>query len=288
MSDFATLREEGFRALRQSRFDEADGCFRRAVDAAGNNEERELGRIYVVAVPVLRGDRNASLNTFRENLMRRLSPRHVYMSAYYLTMYESMHGGAEAAAKWTPTLLDAANALDEPPLFVGAYDLAASVESQRGNHTAALELDRAALVVLDRCPPDESATLMNAMIRHNIAYNALAANEFAAALPHAVDAIPFAAATNNPPLLRQCIVTASIALLVRNRLDEAEATIAELERGSHFDRYVPYVLGECARRRGDRDAAAAHFRELEKFYPELPSLTQILLSYDIASFLMPD
>lgn len=288
MSDFETLREEGFSALRRGRFDDAEEVFRRALAAAVTDADRELGRIYVAAVPVFRGDRDASLNVFRESLMRRRSARHAYAASYYLLIYDSLHGSAEDGARWTAALLDAANALDEPRTFVTAYDLAATVESQRGNHVAALEYNRASLAMLERCSANEETALMNAVTRHNIAYNALAGNDFAAALPYAVDAVTHAEALDNPPLLRQCIVTAAIALMMRDRLGEAETMIARLERGSHFDRYVPYVLGECARRRGDRRSAAAHFRELEAFYPDIPSLAEILLSYNIAPFLMPD
>jgi tetratricopeptide (TPR) repeat protein len=288
MSDFEALREEGFRALRHARFDDAEASMRRALQLAATDEERELGAIYVAAVAVLRGDRNASLNAFRHGLLRRVSPRTVYAAAYYLTMFHSMHNGVEAAAKWTPVLIEAAHALDRPRDVAMAYDVAAAVESQRGNHVAALELGRAALVAADRYEGSEEALLMNATVRHNLAYNALAANEFAAAFPHALDAIRYAEQIEHPTLLRQCMVTAAIALLMRERLDEAEAMIGRVERGSHFDRYIPYVLGECARRRGDRVAAAAHFRELEAFYPGFPSFAEVLLSYNTASFLMPD
>lgn len=204
---FDALVRDGLAALRRGDYPAAESCFRQACDAAVDDAQSSLALMHAASIGVVRQAPDADLNVFRENLVRRRTPQHVYVAAYYLTMAAIDRNDRQAADRYLPALLMVANEGSSAGARLRAYDLAAAVESMRGNHVAAIEYSRVALDAL---------------------------------------------------------------------------------RDYEGEKYVHYVRGEAARRRGAREVAAAHFRHLKAFYPGIPTLTEMLLSMNFAPFLMPE
>jgi tetratricopeptide (TPR) repeat protein len=287
---FESLIEDGLAALHRADFDAAAECFRRAEAEAETDAGRELAKMRLAAIDVLRNRPEADLRVFRENVMRRHSPVHVYTAAYYLTIAAVDRGDREAATRYLPVLLDATRELDEPLRTVMAYDAAAGAESIRGNHIATIEYGRVAHGAAARYEADD-APFLRATVAHNLAYNCLAASEYAGAVRYAAEAVQRAQDMGHGPMLRQALVTAAFAYLCRDRLDEATQTIDRAEpsiAGTYLEKYMHYLRGEIARRRGDLDEAARHFKRLEALYAGIPTLTGMLLSMNLAPFLLPE
>jgi tetratricopeptide (TPR) repeat protein len=287
---FETLIADATAALKRAAFDEARALLDRANACASSESDRALAAIHRASIPVLEVRRDVEWNVFRENIVRRHSPKHVQLAAYYLVISAVDRNDRETATRYLPILLDAARELNDPMILLMSYDVAAGVESINGNHIAAIEYGRVAWSEAQAYRGDD-ADLTRAGIAHHLAYNSLAANEYAEALEYIEIALPHAERTANPHVLRQCLVTASFVYLLRDQLGEAAAfadRAAPLANGTRLEHYVHYVRGEVARRRGNRAEAAAHFRKLEKLYPDIPRVAEMLLSMNFAPFLMPE
>lgn len=277
-------------ALRVADYERATEALSRAETLAPGEAQRALVDIHRASIPVLQNRMDADWKVFRENILRRHSARHVSLSAYYLVVSATDRNDLKTAERYLPILLESSRELADPGRILMSYDVAAAVESLRGNHVAAVEYGRVALEEA-RTYEGEDRALTLASLAHNLAYNCLAASEYREAVDAVSVALEHAESTNNPDVLRQVLITAAFAHLCRERLDEAEALADRAEpyaTGSRFERYVHYIRGEAARRRGDRNAAAAHFRKLEPLYPEIPGVAEMLLSMNVAPFLMPE
>jgi tetratricopeptide (TPR) repeat protein len=273
-----------------ARYDEAEALLRRAGELAASDAERARVDMQRAALPLLQGDRDADLNVFRENLVRRHSTLHVWSALYYLIMAAVDRNDHAGLDRYLEPLLDATRELDQPEYTLRAFDVAAAAELLRGNHIAAMEYDAIALSEAERCEGDNAPALV-ATTLHNLVYNRLAASEYRAALEHAPRALTLSEALGSEPLLRQCLVTVAFAYLCNGRLDEAERLAVRagpIAMNTRMERYVHYLHGEIARRRGDLALAAAHFHRLEPLYPEIPDVAAILLSMNVAPFLLPE
>lgn len=287
---FETLIDDGMAALDRAEFDAAAELFRQAESIASNEADRALAAMRLAAIDVLRTRPDADLRVFRENVMRRHSPMHLFIASYYLTIAAIDRDDREAATRYLPVLLEAARQLEDPTWTIRACNVAAGAESIRGNHIAAIAYGRVALDAFEQSDRDDDE-MNRAFVVHNHVYNCLAASEYEEALHYAGEAVERAEATGNRPLLRQALVTTALAYLCRDRLAEAQETIDRAEPmigGTYLEKYLHYLRGEIARRRGDRDEAARHFRRLEALYPGMPTLTEMLLSMNLAPFLLPE
>ncbi|HYI13568.1 MAG TPA: hypothetical protein VEK57_31290 [Thermoanaerobaculia bacterium] len=287
---FDALIAETLAALRKAGYAAAEDALGRAEAVATSEADLALVQIHRASIPVLQGSRGAEWNVFRENIVRRHSPKHVQLSAYYIVVNAIDRNDRTAAERYLPVMLDAAHALGEPGTTVAVYDAAAAVESMRGNHVAAIEYSKAAFLEAEQYEgPD--ATFTRAGVAHNVAYNCLAGNELAEALRYINIALPYAERLGNPDVLRQVLLTAAFTYLMNDRLDEAERFTGRAEplaAGMRLEQYVHYVRGEIARRRGNHVTAKEHFRRIEAFYPEMPGVAEMLLSMNFAPFLMPE
>lgn len=277
-------------ALDRGRFDEAEELLREAESLAASDEELALVRMRKTGMAVLRGQRDVDLNVFRENVVRRYSALHVWIATYYLMIVAIDTNDRPAAERYLPLFVDATRALNEAATTLKSYDVIAAVESLRGNHVAAVEYDKVAIAEAAQYTGDD-ALAVRAFVTHNAVYNCLAGNRYGDALAQAGTALALAEQLGNAALLRQCLITVAFAHLCTEDLDETErlaVRAAELAHDTRLERYVHYLRGEVARRRGNTDEAAEHFRRLEAFYPDIPGVSEMLLSMNVAPFLMPE
>jgi tetratricopeptide (TPR) repeat protein len=276
--------------LRAGEYDDAVVALDAAAGFASTEAEESLVALHRASMDVLQGKREADIRPFLENVVRRHSPRHVQIATYYILVHAIETNDRKLADRYFPAYLDAVETVGDPVQRVASYDVAAAVESMRGNHVAAIEYGRVALAECDRCnDPDE--LLSRTFITHNLAYNCLAANRFTEALEYASAAVGHAEKLGRADALRQLLITAAFAHLCKEQLDEAAALARRAEPfalGTRMERYVHYLHGEIARRREDLDAAARHFRKLEEFYPDTPGVAEILLTLNVAPFLLPE
>jgi tetratricopeptide (TPR) repeat protein len=290
LCDFQSVYRAALAAGAAGRFDEAEALLREARELAANESDRALADMQLAAIPVLLSDLTAELNVFRENLVRRHSPLHVWTALYYLLVAAVDRNDRAAAERYIEPLLEVTRELDEPERRLNAYGAVAAAEVLRGNAIAAMEYDSAALAEAESYDGSDAQAVL-AITLHNFVYNCLAASEYRTALEHAPRALALAEELANPVLLRQCVVTVAFAYLCNERLDEAERLAVRampIAEGTRMERYVHYLRGEIARRRGDLALAAAHFHRLEPLYPEIPDVAAILLSMNVAPFLLPE
>jgi hypothetical protein len=277
-------------ALGRGDWSESARILEDAETLATDESQRALVAIYHAAMPILRGDADADLRTLRANVVRRFSARHVALAAHYIVVDAIERRDVATAERYLSPLFDALDELDDPWLFLASCDLRAAWHSMRGDHRAAIDSGRVALDRLDRYD-GPNAAIMRATLTHNLAYNCLAANELTDALRYASAALPVAMDLGRSDFLGQVLLTIAFAHLCSSQLDDAKRRASEAAahvNGTRMERYVHYVHGEVARRRGEMAEATAHFRRLEELYPDIPGVTDMLLSMNVAPFLLPE
>ena len=286
--------EEELEAIRailgRAEWDEARRAIDHAESLASDEPQHALVAMHRASIPVLRQDPNPDLRVFRENIVRRHSPRHVFMSAYYILIHAIQTSDRVIAERYLAPFVEAARQRADPYYDNLANEIIATVESMRGDHDAAIERQRAALASLDSYEGDD-ALLLRTTQTHNLAYNCLAANRLDEALQHAHAALALGESVGRADYLGHILLTAAFANLCSERLDAVEDLTERAARfvaGTRYERYIHYLRGELARRRGDVFLASEHFEKLEELYPEIPGVAEILLSLNVAPFLLPE
>jgi tetratricopeptide (TPR) repeat protein len=277
-------------ALGRAEWEEARRTLDRAEALAGDEAQYALVALHRASIAVLRGDPDADLRVFRENMLRRYTPRHVAVAGYYLLAHMLDKRDIAAAELYLPPFLDAVREIQEVSFQLVAADLVATYDSLRGEHDDAIERQRAALDDFDRYDGPDTA-LAKAMALHNLSYSCLAANRFAEALEYAQASLAISEPLGRPDLLGQTLLNAAFATVCQNRVEEAEGYVDRAENfvaGTRYERYIHYLRGEIARRRGDFDGAADHFEQLKDLYPGIPDLPEMLIGMNLAPFILPE
>lgn len=277
-------------ALGRAEWEAARQELMRAESLAADDAQRALVALHRASIAVLRRDGNPDLRVFRENMVRRHSPRHVGLAGYYILIDALDRRAMDDLERYLPPFLDAARELAEPFWDNLAAEVVAAYDSLRGDHDAAIELQRATLADLDTYDgPD--AQLTRVVTIHNLAYSCLAAHRYEEALAYAQDSLALGEQLGRRDLIAHILLNAAFATICMNRVGEAQGYVdraAELLAGTRYERYVHYLRGDIARRRGDFDLAADHFAHLEDLYPGIPDLPEMLIGMNLAPFLLPE
>jgi tetratricopeptide (TPR) repeat protein len=290
LMDFQDLLAEVRVALGRPEWEEAGRLLDRAESLAGDEAQRALVAIHRASIAVLRGDADPDVRVFRENMIRRHTPRHVAVAGYYLLVHLLDRRDTTAAELYLPPFLDAVRELDDASLNIAAGELVATYESLRGDHDTAIERQRSALADFDAYDAPD-APLMKAMALHNLSYSCLSAHRYDEALEYATQALVLGEQLGRSDFVGQTLLNAAFATVCVNRVDDAERYVeraASVLAGTRFERYVHYLRGEIARRRGDFDLAADHFEHLKTLYPGIPDLPEMLIGMNLAPFLLPE
>lgn len=277
-------------ALGRAEWDEARRVLDHAESLANDVAQHALVAMHRASIAVLRHDPDPDLRVFRENIVRRHSPRHVFIGGYYILIRAIEEHDRATAERYLGPFVEAVRERADPYYNNIASEIIATVESLRGDHDAAIERQRAALADFDTYDGDDALMLRTAQT-HNLAYNCLAANRLEEALQYAEASLALGERLGRPDYLGHILLTAAFANLCSERLDAVEeltVRAADFIAGTRYERYIHYLHGEVARRRGDLDRAAEHFERLEELYPEIPGVAEILLSLNVAPFLLPE
>jgi tetratricopeptide (TPR) repeat protein len=292
-SDFDELREAGLAQMRAGDLADADRLFTAALACAPNEAAQTLINIYRAGIAVYRREASNLIDALPRNLMRRDSPRHVFVASYYLVMHYTLSRQPLEAARYTRTLLDAADELGDLYYSAAAYDSVSALEILRANYEDALQASVNAL----RCLAGYTGELDTAWLRgaaeNNAGYCLLALNRHEEAIPyfqrskHALAAVPGEVSAADVD------VNLALAHLALGRLDEAEEHASRADTlitpaRERLRRYVHYLKGEIAQQRGDPDAALQHFARLRTYYPEISALEDLLLMIDVSPLLLPE
>lgn len=286
--------EESLDAVRavlgRAEWDEARRVLDHAESLANDDAQHALVAMHRASIAVLRRDPDPDLRVFREHIVRRHSPRHVFMGCYYILVHAIEKHDRVTVERYLGPFVEAMRARADPYYDNIATEIIAASESLRGDHDAAIERQRAALAELDAYE-GEDALLHRTVQTHNLAYNCLAANRLAEALQYSEASLALGERLGRPDYLGDILLTFAFANLCSERLDAVEELAeraAGFVAGTRYERYIHYLHGEVARRRGDLDRAAEHFERLEELYPEIPGVAEILLSLNLAPFLLPE
>ncbi|HVR37991.1 MAG TPA: hypothetical protein VMU84_02780 [Thermoanaerobaculia bacterium] len=276
MSDHESerLRKEAIGLMWQGRVDDALVAYDEALALAESDDQRELVTIGKAEALIAAEREEAEVRELPAIVLRRRSPRHVYLAAYAL-MRRFSDKDRKRALFYGDVAAEAAAAMGDDEArakVLNGSGILQMIESQFGDAIRSFEQ----AIELAKRVPAFIANLGGAKIHFGDLENGLALlND---ALPQIEDL-----SARSDFELDLCY-----GYLQLERLDEARAAG---ERGfalADNDRLIRnshYLLGEIAVRTERFDDAEAHFAALESYYPEFPNLRHLLLNVDLCPIL---
>jgi tetratricopeptide (TPR) repeat protein len=284
--------EQGARATREGRFDEALRWYRRAKAYAvrlGDPDLIDAADLNLSMVRIQSGEAKLGEDGLREILLRTSDDRVAFTAAYNLASSLRRQSRHDKAMAFAGRALERARKL-------GADDLTASAEMLTGNillagsyPDRALEHYRRSLEIRDRLPRDDPYS--RAILLENLGYCLLQRRDVDAGIATLRDALVLAREVGDDRCRAECHQDLSFAFLIRDDLDAADrhgTRALELSRARRYadiEENCHYLLGEVCARRGDNRGRDAHFHRLQSLHPELPFLKDFLCAVDVTSII---
>lgn len=282
---YEDLRRQADLALRECRWEEASVLFERALQQARQSGDEHLAdrACCNLSIPKIElGEGKTCLPQLREILIRTADPVNRYLAAYNLAYAYEKEKRVDKGLFYARIALGHAEAAGRAEWRAAAHNSIANLYLIDSRTAPAMEAYRAALELLGDGPSAFVGTLLG-----NLGYCHLldgrleesfrllyrswrmlrGGGETRALMSFRLD-LAFAHLEADRP--RSAGRHARAALETAHRLSDAQAAKNAL-----------YILGESAHLAGDRQAATRYFTELQGFYPDLPVVTDFLLSFDV-------
>jgi tetratricopeptide (TPR) repeat protein len=283
---FEELRSQGFEAVEDGRFEEAETCYRGALDLAlALDEERYIDlatcNLAALAIQVGRGD--GELPRLREILLRSSDPANCRLAAYHISVHYHYAKNAKKSAFYARVALDRARLL-------GRSDWLASCHNQLGNallseslvEEASREYEQA-LELISETPSPWRGSILN-----NLGYCRLLQGRLGDGHALLYESLRLLRRFRAQTYRVQVHLDLSFAHLETGRYRYAHrhglAALALAERLGQTDavKNALYLLGEAAHLSGDPQTARSYFDRLQRnFYPDATYLPGFLLAVDV-------
>jgi len=290
---FEEARKRGLKNLGRESFEEATAWFETAAAFASTPAETALAEIHLGSVAVLQGTPSARVAALPALLLRRDSPLHVYLAAYYLTIHCAEGRRLEAAERYLKLLLSAADEIANPYYSASAYDIRSELAFGRGAFDAAYDDAVRARETIAGCAPSEEVAMARAVIAHNCGYALLGQGRYEEALAplqQGTEAMEACGAASSAVQAHMSLAFVHFALgdarKSERHLDIVEERIVEATEW--LTKYIYYLRGEIAQRCGRHAEARAQYRRLCRFYPDFANLVELLSSVSLFPLLLPE
>jgi tetratricopeptide (TPR) repeat protein len=295
MSDaaFEQSRTCGIQRMRVGAFAEAAAHFEDAETLASTAADRALAQIHMASVCVLQGTPSRRIDELPVLLMRHDSPRHVYLASYYLALHFAEERRTDAAARYLTLLFDAAEAMDDSYYRAGAYDVGCNVARSAGDLAMEYEYALRANETIAACAPTDDAVMARAAIGHNLGYALLAGGHYENAvdpLRRGADALD---ACGAGAIAVQAYINLAFAHFAVGDHEESEQHLQVVEERivpttEWLRKYVYFLRGEIAQRRGRYGEARSEYRRLCEHYPAFANLVELLSGVSLFPLLLPE
>ena len=278
------LRSQAVAKIRANRPDEALPILDEALALAGDDEV--LSELIVInkagALISLERD-GAEVQKLPQIIMRRRSPRHLYLAAYHLEAKFENARDFKKAMFYARLALEAAETAEEigwkSQVLIALGNLC--VYDSRPDEAIPHYEDALSLLEETR----ENALRRAAAIQ-NIGYCRLLSDGVNEGIELIHRAIALLIEAGADGFLPECHVDLCYGYLELGELEKArhygERGLADALETRQI-RNAHYLLGEIAYKQGDTTTAEFHFEKLAKFYPDFPHLKHVLLALDLRS-----
>jgi tetratricopeptide (TPR) repeat protein len=277
------LRQSGLDAMWQGRFDEAIETYDAALAVAETDDVRELIAIGKAEALMAAEREGAEINALPEIVIRRRSPRHVYMAAALLMRRFSetdrrralFYG--EIARQATIELGDAF----AQATVLNSLGIVLTIESRFGT---AIETYDEALAALARVEGRmDEVTRARRLVVGGLGGAKVLAGEHTEGIHLLLGILP---ELTNDYYRAEALLDVCYGYLELERLEEAEymgLEALDLAMESRQTRNANHLLGEIMVRSKRFEEADRYFSVVAGFYPQYPNVKELLLAVDLSS-----
>lgn len=280
MTRMEQLRQAALAHVRAGEYDEALATYDLAIEAASDDEARELITINKADAMIAIDRAGAEVQALPMIVMRRRNPRHVYLASYALVFKYRTENELKRAAFYGQLALQTAEEADEPVWTALALNELASIYDMDSKFADAIECGQRAVALLEKLG-DQGYRY--ALALENLGASKVLNDEFAEGVAIIERALPLITAPSHraEACIDLCFGYLGLENLDRARFFGEEGL--EVATESRQVRNAHYLLGEVAYKCGDTELAEYHFDHLATFYPDFKHLKTLLYAIDLRS-----
>ncbi len=275
------LRLEALSRVRLGDYEDALAIYDAALALATDEPVCELITINKADAMIALERSGAEVNELPRVIMRRRSPRHVYLAAYALQYKYRLENDLKRAMFYGQLALRTAEEANEPAwrrivlLELGnIYELDSQIDT-------AVECFEESLAIGEESRENRDRDLSHAYAIENLGYCKLLQGKIDDGLAYVHEALGM---LFDPIGRAEAYVDLCYGYVERG--DYAQAQIygdaaLEIAKDPRQVRNAHYLLGEACYKAGDTEGATYHFDELAKFYPQFRNLKNLLFAIDL-------
>jgi len=279
------LRQAALTKVRAGEYEEALTVYDNALALAEDDETRELITINKADAMIAIERSGPEVQALASIVMRRRTPRHVYLAAYALVFKYRVENELKRATFYGQLALNCAEESDEALWKIGALNELGVIYELDSKFEPAIECFEKALSVIDSVHDAAAQAFSRVALISNLGYSKIMAGA-------TVDGIALMESVLDRILDRSARSDAFVELCYGyTDLSEYERARQYGEQGlelaveSRQVRNAHYLLGDVAYKMGDFEAAEFHFDELARFYPNFRNLKHLLFGIDLRSMI---
>ena len=277
------LRLEALSRVRLGDYEDALAIYDAALALATDETARELITINKADAMIALERSGAEVNELPRVIMRRRSPRHVYLAAYALQYKYRLENDLKRVMFYGQLALRTAEEANEPAwrrivlLELGnIYELDSQIQT-------AIECFEESLAIGEESRHNRDKDLSHAYAVENLGYCKLLQGKIEEGLAYLHEALEMLA---DPIGRAEALVDLCFGYLEHGDYARARSygeSALEIAKDTRQVRNAHYLLGEACFKAGDADAASFHFDELARFYPQFRNLKNLLFAIDLRS-----
>jgi tetratricopeptide (TPR) repeat protein len=283
MSRAEEIRLAALSHVREGEYEESLTLYDEALALTGDDDLRELITINKADAMIAIERPGPEVQELARVIMRRRNLRHVYLAAYALQYKYRLENDLKRARFYGQLALRTAEEAGEPSwrrVVLLELGVICELDSQI---SSAIEHFRASLEILEESAENRDKDLSYSYALENLGYCLLldGNTEEGLALVHQALAL-----MTDPVGRAEAYVDLCYGYVEQGAYEKAQLygeAALEVAKDPRQIRNAHYLLGEACYKAGDQDAAAFHFEELAKFYPQFRNLKNLLFAIDIRS-----
>jgi tetratricopeptide (TPR) repeat protein len=277
------LRLEALSRVRLGDYEDALSIYDAALALATDETVRELITINKADAMIALERSGPEVNELPRVIMRRRSPRHIYLAAYALQYKYRLENDLKRAMFYGQLALRTAEEANEPSwrrivlLELGnIYELDSQIDT-------AVVCFEESLAIGEESRENRDRDLSHAYAIENLGYCKLLQGRIDDGLAYVHEALGM---LHDPIGRAEAYVDLCYGYLERGDYAQAQLygeAALEIAKDPRQIRNAHYLLGEACYKAGDVDGATHHFDELAKFYPQFRNLKSLLFAIDLRS-----
>jgi tetratricopeptide (TPR) repeat protein len=279
------LRQAALAQVRAGEYEAALSIYDEALAVAEDDETRELITINKADAMIFIQRSGPEVQALASIVMRRRTPRHVYLAAYALVFKYRVENELKRATFYGQLALTCAQEADEALWKIGALNELGVIYELDSKFDSAIDCFENALSIIESVHDSAAQSFSRVALISNLGYSKIMAGatvQGIALMESVLDQIQDQSARSDA-YVELCYGYTDLNEFERAR--ELGEHGLELAVEARQTRNAHYLLGDVAYKMGDLEAAEFHFDELARYYPDFRNLKHLLIGIDLRSMI---